>query len=167
MPTKSRGRTLEVTEASPGLAHLDLTGLRAYRVQLNQEEEQVSYWRRLVQARLDLLDASRRKLGSLTHEELVRALGRTGMGASRNVLLRVNSAEPLPELPGLQDLWTHAPDPNDVVAVESSRLALTAAEEQLGKYRHALHARIAEATGELILRYSRAPETCLDLLYRR
>ena len=50
---RSGGRP--VPERSTDFAHLSLTALRAYRRTLTHEESRVSYWRRLIQARLDVL----------------------------------------------------------------------------------------------------------------
>ena len=56
-------------------------------------------------------------------------------------------------------------DPTDQEAVTASHLALSDAEDRLNVYRTALHGRLAEATSELITRYAKTPEACLDLLY--
>jgi hypothetical protein len=159
-----RGRGTATAEATPQLAHLTLPELREYRARLRQEEERVSYWRRLVHARMDVLNASRRKLGALTHEELVRALGGTALGVTRTALLAVNAADPLPELPELNALWANGIDPDDEAAAAAAHESLAETEGRLTEYRTALHTRLAEATGELITRYAAAPETCLDLL---
>ena len=47
-------------ERSPELAHMNLARLRSYRRTLLDEELRASYWRRLIQARRDLLRAERR-----------------------------------------------------------------------------------------------------------
>ena len=58
LPGPRRGKATEVTmEQGRHLAGMDLAALRAYRHDLQQEEDRVSYWRRLVHARLDLLVA--------------------------------------------------------------------------------------------------------------
>src|SRR5580765_4989567 len=54
-PTADAGRFRTVPERSPEFAHLPLDGLRAYRHALTTEEGRVSYWRRIIQARLDLV----------------------------------------------------------------------------------------------------------------
>ena len=41
--------------------HLDLEGLRNYRTALSAEEGRVSYWRRIMQARLDVVQATRQR----------------------------------------------------------------------------------------------------------
>ena len=57
-PTTDAGRFRAVPERSPDFAHLSLDGLRAYRRVLSAEEGRVSYWRRIIQARLDIVRAA-------------------------------------------------------------------------------------------------------------
>ena len=57
-PTADAGRFRAVPERSPAFAHLSLDGLRAYRRALTTEEGRVSYWRRIIQARLDVVRAA-------------------------------------------------------------------------------------------------------------
>lgn len=139
------------------IAALGLTELRAYRSRLREEEERVSYWRRVVHARLDLVQAGRAEHGALTLGQLERALGDTGTGRHREALLRVRAFDPLPELPVLAEVW----QPGDTA--ETVR-RLEEASEQLSHYRSALHARIDVATGELIERYRAEPALALQVL---
>lgn len=162
---QARGRRPVVAaEASPHLAGLDLDSLRSYRQRLTTEEERASYWRRLVHGRMDLLEAGSHVEGSLTVDQLVRVLGDTGSGQSRISLLRVRSAEPLPELPVLTQMWDNEVDPHDEAAVAEALDRLRAAERRLTEYRKALHERIDEATGELIVRYQADPTAALRAL---
>ena len=66
---------------------LRLDELRAYRRRLAHEEERVSYWRRLLHARIDVLEAQAHQERALTIEELVRVLGDTGTGRGRTALV--------------------------------------------------------------------------------
>jgi hypothetical protein len=159
-----RRRTITEAEPSPHLQDLSLQSLRAYRERLLGEEERVSYWRRLVHARIDLLEAESRSEGHLSFEDLVRALGETGSGRSRHALLHVRPADPLPDLPVLAEMWVADVDPHDAVATQEAVDRLQAAEKQLTGYRRALHDRIDEATGELIVRYRRDPASALVAL---
>lgn len=162
---QGRGRKPVVSaEASPHLAGLDLDSLRAYRQRLITEEERVSYWRRLVHGRMDVLEAGSHVEGTLSVEQLVRVLGETGSGQSRISLLRVRSADPLPELPELSEVWENEVDPHDEAAVSAAVERLRDAEGQLTEYRKALHERIDEATGELIVRYREDPSAALRAL---
>ena len=61
MVTRAQERTTraadrEVPQLSDEFSHLSLPALRDYRQTLGQEENRVSYWRRLIQARMDLID---------------------------------------------------------------------------------------------------------------
>jgi hypothetical protein len=150
----------------PRLGDLTLDELRGYRGRLTDEEERVSYWRRLVHARVDVLRAEAHHERPLRLRELVRVLGDTGSGGGRRALVRVRAEEPLPELPVLEDMWVTELDHNDTAAVAEAVDRLLVAERQLTEYRRALHRRIDEATEELIARYRAAPTTALVALRR-
>jgi hypothetical protein len=160
-PHDTRRRAVTDAAASPYLATLTLAELRSYRLSLVAEEERTSYWRRLVQARIDLLDAGGTAEDSLSMAQLTRALGDTGTGRSRNALHRVRAAEPLPDLPALEDVWVL---PADGVGRLDALCRLSVAEQRLTDYRTALHARIDEATAELICRYREDPSLALAAL---
>lgn len=160
----SRRRTVIDAVASPHLSSLDLSALRAYRHELTAEEDKVSYWRRLAHARIDLLEAEASSEGHLSFDDLVRVLGDTGTGTVRRALVRVHSAEPLPDLPVLDEMWAAEVDPHDPDAVGDALGRLRAAEQKLTAYRRALHERIDEATAELIVRYRRDPASALVAL---
>lgn len=147
---------------SAHLADLSLDELRSYRRQLSDEEDKVSYWRRLCHARIDVLEAEAASDdGSLSIKDLVRVLGDTGAGRSRKALVSVNAAEPLPDLPVLAEMWVAEVDPHDRAAIADAVERIRAAERQLTEYRRALHQRIDEATGELIARYRDNPASAL------
>lgn len=165
------GVTLPMTTAaqratpqrSAAFAHLDLPGLRHYRRTLATEENRVSYWRRLVQARLDLLTAS--SAGTPPGLEAIRdVLSDRHLTQSRTVLIELLPADDLPPLPDLAGLWSRLVDPRDTPAVNRQIRDLTKAERQLSAYRAALHRRIAAATAELIARYREDPLLCLSAL---
>lgn len=159
-----RRRSITNAESSPLLAELDLPRLRDYRQRLTEEEEKVSYWRRVAHARIDLLEAESRTDGMLTMAELVRALGDTGAGRTRKALLSVKAADSLPDLPELDDMWATEVDPQQPEQVADALVRLRAAEHQLTEYRRALHERIDEATAELIARYRADPMGALIAL---
>lgn len=159
-----RRRTISSPEPSPHLADLTLSELRAYRARLTLEEERASYWRRLLHARIDLLEEESHTDGVLSFDDLVRVLGETGSGQTRHVLLRVRPADPLPELPVLADMWVDEVDPHDPDAITDALERLRSAEGQLTSYRRALHDRIDEATSELIVRYRTDPASALVAL---
>lgn len=140
---------------------LTLEELRSYRRRLAHEEERVSYWRRLVHARIDVLEAQAHQERALTIEELVRVLGDTGTGRGRTALVNVHAADPLPDLPVLEEIWVTDVDVNDKDAVAEAVARLRSAERQLTDYRHALHERLDTATEELINRYRERPASAL------
>ena len=147
-------------------SELSLDALRGYRRRLADEEERVSYWRRLVHARIDVLEAEAHHERPLHIDELVRVLGDTGQGRGRTALVSVHAAEPLPDLPILQEMWVTELDPNDAEAVADALRRLRVAEKQLTDYRHALHVRLDDATTELIRRYREDPASALVALVR-
>ena len=141
--------------------HLSLAELRLYRRRLSEEEEKISYWRRLVHARIDVLDAESQHDRPLRLEELIRVLGDTGTGRTRSALVNVRAAEDLPELPVLKDMWITELDPHDTEEVAEAIRRLRSAEGQLTEYRRALHGRLDKATAELIVRYRDNPASAL------
>jgi hypothetical protein len=160
----SRRRSVTSTVPSEELAALGLDQLRDYRQGLEAEEDKVSYWRRLVHARIDVLEAESDKGVPLSVDDLVRVLGDTGSGQTRRALVRLRAADPLPDLPVLSEMWVTEVDPNDAAQVDDALARLRTAEQQLTAYRRALHDRIDEATRELILRYRENPLAALSVI---
>lgn len=166
-PVRPRRRAPRpLPELDPCYGHLCLDALRAYRQVLAEEEHRVSYWRRILQARLDLLRAGLD--GSTAHpldtEALRPVLADARAGAGRQALVDVLPDGGLPPLPLLAELWQQQVDPADAAGCARLGAALATAERQLSDYRTALHRRIGEATGELIARYREAPALCLSAL---
>jgi hypothetical protein len=165
-PTSDAGRFRAVPERSPDFAHLSLGGLRAYRQTLSAEESRVSYWRRIVQARLDIVRAT--DAGTVaTVDNLRGVFAEARVDSGRTALMRVVPLDDIPPLPDLVDLWAREPRLGD--DHHNQRLAhdLMRAEAQLSAYRTALHKRLAAATGELIARYREQPDLCLSALPQR
>ena len=147
--------------AATELGSLSLADLRAYRGRLREEEDRVSYWRRLLHARIDLVEAGRASAGALGLEDLVRVLGDTGTGRRRRALLGVHAADDLPALPDLAAVWVV---PADGVEAELVLDRLRAAEQQLAGYRAALLLRLDQATEALVARYQEDPSAALAVL---
>lgn len=154
---------------APELAHLPLAALRSYRQDLVDEESRVSYWRRILQARLDLLRATGDR------DVLVRlqsVLAHASAVSRRASLLAVLPADDVPPLPDLGPLWEvpaqdggpGGPAARSAVSYADLLARLTTAEQQLSAYRGALHVRLDRATDELILRYTEDPRRCLHAL---
>ena len=152
---------------APELAHLSLAALRSYRQDLVDEESRVSYWRRILQARLDLLRATGDR------DVLVRlqsVLAHAAAVSRRASLLAVLPADDVPPLPDLGPLWqvptevAGAGAPGQGLTYPDLLARLTIAERELSAYRAALHVRLDRATDELILRYAADPRRCLGAL---
>jgi hypothetical protein len=160
--TQNEG-SLALAEVAPASAWSSLTldELRLYRKRLAEEEEKISYWRRLVHARLDVLEAEAYHERPLHLDELIRVLGDTGAGRTRTALVNVRAADPLPDLPVLEDMWVTELDPHDAPAIAEAISRLRSAERQLTEYRRALHEQLDGATAELIDRYRTDPSSAL------
>lgn len=156
-------RAAGVPERSAEFAHLPLLGLRQYRKALTQEESRVSYWRRIIQARLDVVRSLGADVGPDV-EALRPVLGSDRVGAARTALLDVVPIDDIPPLPNLEALWDRDPRPGDEEFNAALVAELTKAEAQLSAYRQALHRRLAAATTELIARYREEPALCLSAL---
>ena len=141
-------------------AHLTLDGLRTYRSALTAEESNVSYWRRIIQARLDVVRAG----NDLVADNLKPVLTDERVGAGRRALIDVLPGSDVPPLPDLASLWERQVDPTDPAALAQLEADLDEAERQLSSYRSALHVRLGEATSELIARYRDEPNLCLSAL---
>jgi hypothetical protein len=145
---------------------MSLDTLRGYRKELESEESRVSYWRRLVHARIDQLDETgnpRRR----PPEHVGTVLGRERVGAMRNKFLDLHPADGIPPLPDLQEMWNRVLPDGDEGAKTSLLADLRAAEETLSAYRQNLHRRIDSATSELVARYRLQPGLCLSALPSR
>ena len=79
-PTRAAARV--VPSAVRSLTILPLPALRAYRGALTAEENKVSYWRRLIQARMDLIELNGGD-DAVRLEKLRYALSETRVGAGR------------------------------------------------------------------------------------
>jgi hypothetical protein len=149
-------------ERSAEFSHLSLDDLRAYRRTLTTEEDQVSYWRRIIQARLDVLRAG--TLASVDGEHLRPVLTDDRIASSRTALISVVPRDDIPPLPNLAELWERRVASTDDQGQKDLDHDLAVAERQLSEYRQALHRRIADATCELIARYREQPALCLTAL---
>jgi hypothetical protein len=156
--TRSRPRP----QHAPELAHLTLTELRAYRQELVTEEIRVSYWRRILQARLDTTVG--RTDERTPAPKLQSVLSQHQESSRRLAVHPVHDAAGVPPLPDLTVLWESgagtAEDPVDDALV----VRLAAAEVELSAYRRALHERLDDATSELIARYREKPALALCAL---
>jgi hypothetical protein len=163
MPRPRKGGPRPVPQRSDAFAHLSLEALRAYRRDLTAEESRVSYWRRILQARLDVVRAG--GLGKELEPALLRpVLTAERVTSGRRSLVDVVPSGDVPPLPRLDELWERRVAPDDLVGQAELDADLAKAETQLSAYRSALHRRIGEATQELIARYREQPALCLSAL---
>ena len=160
---RRKGGTRPVPVRDPAYDHLTIDALRDYRKALTDEEGQVSYWRRILQARRDVVQAG------LTGRELDPArlrpvLSTERVGAGRKALVDVLAVDDIPPLPSLAELWERQVRPGDSAGQAALETDLHTAEVELSAYRTALHRRIGDATNELIARYREQPGLCLSAL---
>jgi hypothetical protein len=162
--TGRNSMTVEAPQLSARLRELPLAQLRSYRCELREEEHRVSYWRRLLQARLDMVAAGHLSQGPLTPRQIGIALGDGVRRRERLALIVLDAGGDLPELPELGRLWATPLDSGD--AEEDARVvaALAEAEAQLSTYRVTVHRLLDVATTELIRRYHDDPAACLHAL---
>jgi hypothetical protein len=159
-PSRSSSRV--APERNAKFEHLTIDGLRIYRTALAEEENRVSYWRRIIQARLDVVRAG--ESGSLRVDNLRNVLAEARIDSARRSLITVVPIEDIPPLPDLAQLWDREPVADDIAHNETLARDLAGAEIQLSAYRSALHRRISSATDELIARYREDPQLCLAAL---
>jgi hypothetical protein len=152
----------EPPELDPAYSSLSLDDLRALRRELGEEETRVSYWRRIIQARIDLLTKGTPD-GDLV-ERLTAVLSESGSVHRRLANLSVRPADDLEALPDLHQLWTRLVDTSDAASVESFVAELQEAEQTLSGMRREIHHRLDEATGQLIARYRQDPTQALTAL---
>ena len=139
-----------------------LTDLRTVRARLVAEETRVSYWRRVIQARLDV--AAVGKSGTDTVTDLSRVLTDARGAVTRLAYIDVHPVDDLEPLPNLSELWARQVTPDDPVALSSLVADLEAAEVQLSTHRADVHRRIDLVTAELIARYREQPLLALTIL---
>jgi hypothetical protein len=157
-----RGAARPAPERNPALAHLDLQAVREYRAALTTEEGTASYWRRVVQARLDIVAAVTDDLPAV--DNLGDVIAGVPAQTTRVALLDVVAGDDLPELPDLAAVWLAEPVPGDGRRNALLVAALADAELRLAAYRDALAGRLEAATAELIARYREDPAACLVAL---
>jgi hypothetical protein len=138
--------------------------LRARRKALREEERQVSYWRRLVQGRLDLARAA--LAGAEPSVERLAAAAeqrtrpsRNGGGAahrSPSFARFVNGIEDR-RLAGLAAAWDTPIPWDDHERLREVERSLVQVEAELSRHRRELHQRIDACTAELVERYRSDP----------
>ena len=143
-----------------------LDDLRGLRDALRDEEQRVSYWRQLVQGRLDLVREALTG-GHPNAEELARLAAERERGGGPR---RSPAATPLQldglvsPLVGLEGLWATPIDWEDRDGLARVERSLVEAEVKLSAYRRALHERIDDCTARLVDHYQRDPAHVSELV---
>ena len=146
-------------EPAAEFADLDLDELRALRTELTDYETRVSYWRRLVQARIDLSQAGGRIEDHGRLAELLADAPNRSRHIANLAILPVDETPPLPEL---DQLWRE--DPRTPAQQTAHIAKLQQVERELSAHRLALFGRIDALHQELIARYRQDPTLALGLL---
>ena len=110
---KAASSARPVPERRPEFSHLTLDGLRAYRRALTAEESRVSYWRRLIQARLDVVadtDAVTDPAVARAHPDRLRRVARRRAGRPWWPSCRSTTCRRCPTWKGL---WARELRPDD------------------------------------------------------
>jgi hypothetical protein len=131
-----------------------LSAIRMLRESLRVEERKVSYWRRLVQGRIDLVRAGLAGKQP-TLDDLAAPNRRIPAGyRSPSAVDLLDGARPSP-LHTAEDIWESPVPWTDADELTRLEARLVELETELSAYRHLLHDRIDASTGELIERYQR------------
>lgn len=145
----------------PTLRDLSLDDLRILRQRLTDEEGLVSYWRRLFQARLDMLSDTPDIAG------LEPVLHDAYAAPRRWQALGMHPAHVDDAMPEAQALWQRVVDTDDGEALAAYVKLLKRMEQSLSANRKALHQQIDVVTAELIARYRTNPALVLTALPTR
>lgn len=149
-------------ERSSVYDQMSLPDLRSARADLSEEETKVSYWRRIIQARLDLVRLDRVDADPVA--DLRRVLTDANSSRQRLAYIDARPVDDIPPLPDLVEIWGRFVDPADAAEVARLDHDLAAAEKELSTYRRQLHERIDGITNELIARYREQPLLALQIL---
>lgn len=147
-------------DAKALLSDLSLDDLRILRHHLTDEEGRVSYWRRLFEARLDMI-----RRGDEVDTEDVRVILQDASDAPRRwQALGLHPADIDTYMPEARALWNRVVDLSDDEQRQTYRDMLAAMVQSLTRNRQALHQQIDTVTEELIARYRTNPALALTAL---
>ena len=141
---------------------LSLSDLRDARTALSTEETKVSYWRRIIQARLDVVRAQVPEGDPVA--DLTRVLTEGRSSVHRLAHIDVQPVDDVPPLPDLAEVWSRFVAPGDEAGRARLEADLDVAERELSSFRRELHRRIDLMTAELIARYREQPLLALQIL---
>jgi len=148
-----------------------LAGLRALRKALREEERQVSYWRRLVQGRLDVARAvlagdrpSAEKLAAAASGSRPESReGTSGSSRRSPAVARLADGTRDRRLASLAAVWDKPIPWDDPVPLAEVERTLAEIEADLSRYRRDLHERVDACTAELVGRYRSDPRELKSL----
>ena len=140
-----------------------MDALLDHRADLRAQEERLSYWRRIVQGRLDILHA--RLAGS--DSALADVLGGDGQPSRRIAHNPVRPATPMLELATSERAWDIAVDSVDDGVLRSAVDRIRAAEQWLSVERSSAIAELDATTAELSARLVADPLEYLRSIERR
>lgn len=165
VPSQRRpAKTRPAPARDPVYAAVDLNELRRMRTGLAKEESKVSYWRRIIQARIDVISSSGSSAAPV--DRLAELLADARTSHRRVAALSVEPLDDVAPLPDLAELWHQVA--GDAPAERQELVdALSRAEADLSAYRRLLHDRIDQVTAELIARYRQNPSLALTALNER
>jgi hypothetical protein len=149
-------------ERDPVYDGMSLADLREARTALSTEETKVSYWRRIIQARLDLVRADMVDRDQVA--DLTRVLTEGRASVHRLAHIDARPVDGVPPLPDLAEVWGRVVDPADELGRARLETDLAHAEKELSAFRRELHQRIDLMTAELIARYREQPLLALQIL---
>lgn len=162
--TSGRSAAKAERTRDPRFSSVEVGELRTMRSGLTEEESKVSYWRRLIQARIDVITSDH--TGEEPVAQLSRLLTDARSSHRRVAALSVGPVDDIPPLPDLSALWNRVAAETD--AERDALIAdLKQAEEELSAYRRDLHDRIDGVTAELITRYRDEPTLALAAIHER
>jgi len=153
-----------IVDAVGDYDHLSLDDLRQLRHQLTEQETRVSYWRRILQARIDLLEAAPDQGGMASLSAVLTDAPSAHRRLAHLTVEPVDDDVPLPDLPSL---WARVADPSDPVSLAQLIADLREAEAQVSALRSQLFVSIDDVTAELIRRFHDNPSLALMALPRR
>ena len=142
--------------------HLSLEDLRQVRADLIDQETRVSYWRRIIQARMDVVRSDVTDHSPV--KDLAKVLTEATSAHRRLAHMAVLPVDDIPPLPDLAEVWARQVPTNDPPASAKLLADLAAAEDQLSAFRTELFRAIDVATTELIARYREQPLLALQIL---
>lgn len=149
-------------ELSDQLQEYTLDDLRKNKTTLVEHETQVSYWRRILHARIDLTKKGK-NFESL--KDLANILADAPSQSHRVASLAIIPVDSVPPLPDLAELWKYSPVTEEETVEYLEKLSVR--ERDLSDYRRALHIQIDAIQKEMIARYHENPTLALSVLPSR